>query len=137
MIWWKWSKSISLSISLNEASLLYDKKFDIDLCQPVGGCERLETHGITKSGIYSHRVKKSGCYYFLVMNESKPFLVTLVATTAQRDHTVALTDNECLPNIINIHPEDRVWFSWENTKRPQNVRYGIMNLYNSRNQLPT
>jgi len=56
------------------------------------------------------------------MNDSKKFVVTLVATSAQKDHQIIVNDNECSPNILNIHPEDRVWFMWDNTKRPQNIR---------------
>ena len=41
-----------------------------------------------------------------------------------------MTDTECTPNILNIHPEDRVWFVWDNTKRPQNIRQ-----VNHRNQV--
>lgn len=122
LIWWKWNKSISLNMSLSEANLLYDKKFEMDLCQESGGCEKLETNSLTKSGVYSYKIKKAGCYYFLVMKETKKFVITLVATSAQKDHKINVTDNECSPNILNIHPEDRVWFMWDNTKRPQNIR---------------
>ena len=31
-------------------------------------------------------------------------------------------DNEATPNILNVYPEDRVWFVWDETRRPQNIR---------------
>ena len=39
-----------------------------------------------------------------------------------KDYKVLITDTDISPKIININPEDRVWFVWENTKRTHNVR---------------
>lgn len=58
----------------------------------------------------------------MVSNGEEKFSITLIATSAQKDHKITITDSESVPNILNIHPEDRVWFVWDNTKRPQNIR---------------
>lgn len=38
-----------------------------------------------------------------------------------KDHKIEVTDSDSKPSILNIHPEDRVWFTWDETKRPQNI----------------
>lgn len=35
---------------------------------------------------------------------------------------MTITDEDAKPNILNIHPEDRVWFVWDETRRAHNVR---------------
>lgn len=39
-----------------------------------------------------------------------------------KDHKIEISDTEFVPNIINVNPEDRVWFVWTDTKRSHNIR---------------
>lgn len=86
------------------------------------GCHQLDADGLARSGIYSFKPKKAGCYYFRVFNGVEEFVMTVVVTSAQKDHKIEITDNAAKPNILNIHPDDRVWFVWDDTKRPKNIR---------------
>lgn len=49
-----------------------------------GGCQQLESNGLAKSGIYSFRVRKAGCYYFRIYNGENETIITLIATAAPR-----------------------------------------------------
>ena len=123
LVWWKWNKLSTAMIRLYDANLVYDKKISTDKCKVFGGCQQLETNAILKTGIYSYRIKKPGCYYFLFKNdENAGEILTLLATSSPKDHKLIITDNEGIPNILNIHPEDRVWFVWDDTKREHNIR---------------
>ena len=123
LIWWKWKKLSSAVIRLIDANLVYDKQLNRDKCKLFGHCEELDFDAIYKTGIYSYRIKRAGCYSFLFKNDDNyGEIMTVLATAAPKDHKIIVTDVEGIPNILNIHPEDRVWFVWDDAKRPHNIR---------------
>ncbi len=123
LIWWEWKKFSTAMICLHDASLVYDKRVNKEKCNLFGTCQQLEQDAILKTGIYSYRVKRPGCYSFLFKNdENQGEIMTILATAAPKDHKLIVTDVEGIPNILNIHPEDRVWFMWDTAKRPHNIR---------------
>ena len=123
LIWWEWKKFSSAMIRLNDASLVYDKKINKEKCNIFGTCIQLEKDALLKTGIYSYRIKRPGCYSFLFKNDEKNAeVITIIAAAAPKDHKLIITDVEGIPNILNVHPEDRVWFMWDNAKRPHNIR---------------
>lgn len=130
LIWWKWNKSNSLAMNLIETQLLFDKKVEREKCKIYSFAEKCEeqtpgnstSSSLARSGVYSYKIKNAGCYYFRVFNGLEQFTVTVVATAAEKDHKIAISDTEAKPPILNIHPQDRVWFVWDEAKRPQNIR---------------
>ena len=120
-------------IRLNEASLSYDKQINKEKCKLFGHCQELDANAIYKTGMYSYKIKRPGFYSFLFKNdENNGELMTVLATSAPKDHKVIVTDVEGIPNILNIHPEDRVWFVWDDAKYSHNIRQ-----VNHQNQIVT
>lgn len=120
MIWFRWDKKIPLSIRLDESCLISDrakKRPHVD-----GECKKYDSKLIKRAGIHSFKITSAGCYFFSVQNESESFSVSCVVSPAERDHKIVITDVDARPNILNIYPEDRVWFVWDDTKRSQNIR---------------
>ncbi len=124
-IWWKWSKQYSITMNLIETNLVSDRKIEREKYKGSSlneKCEDLQSNSLTRSGVYAYKIKYAGCYYFRVFNGMDEFTVTVIAPPAEKDHKVSITDSEAKPPIINIHPRDRVWFVWDEAKRPQNIR---------------
>ena len=110
-------------IRLYNADLVYDKKIPKDTCKLFGDCDQLESKALLKTGVYSFRVRKPGVYYFLYKNdENRGEIITITAPSSPKDHKLIITDTEGIPNVLNIHPEDRVWFTWDDSKRAHNIR---------------
>lgn len=120
-IFWKWNPQTELIISLIDYSLLRNKKLPVDKCLALGSCDIIDS-GLSKSGVRSYNVKSPGIYYFEVNNGKEKFITTLVATSVQKDHKIAITDTEANPKILEVYPEDRVWFVWDETRKPKNIR---------------
>ena len=121
-VWWKWPKQVEITVKLDEANLLFDKKLDTTKCKSTGGCEELDSNGLAKAGVYCYLIRKAGVYCFSLSNGKEHFTTTVVATSVQKDHKVLVSDNGVKPSILNINPEDRVWFVWDETKKPHNIR---------------
>ena len=123
LVWWKWNKTHALTMNLIECQLLFDKRLELAKCKAAQRpCEELDSNGLARSGVYSFRVRQAGAYYFRVFNGDEEFTVTVIATSAEKDHKVSVSDSDAKPCILNIHPDDRVWFVWDEAKRPQNIR---------------
>jgi plastocyanin len=43
-------------------------------------------------------------------------------TVIQKDHKIEISDSGFNPSIINVNPEDRIWFVWTDTKKSHNIR---------------
>lgn len=87
LLWLKWSKPSVLKISMLDARLLYDKKIELDRCDKYAGCKSLYADGLGKSGIYSYKFKKAGCYFLLVQKEDEDVpeqTLTVVVTPAEK-----------------------------------------------------
>jgi plastocyanin len=39
-----------------------------------------------------------------------------------KDHKIEITDREFKPNVLNVNPDDRIWFIWTETQRAHNIR---------------
>ena len=120
-IFWKWNPQTELIINLIHYSLLRHKKIQTDKCITLGNCDLIDS-AFSKSGVRSYNVKNPGIYYFEVNNGSEKFITTLVATSVQKDHKISITDTEANPKILDVYPEDRVWFVWDETRKPKNIR---------------
>ncbi|RNA39086.1 hypothetical protein BpHYR1_016858, partial [Brachionus plicatilis] len=119
-IWFKWPKSIPVSIRLDDMSLISERgrkknRNDTEL-------HKNDPLAIQKSGVYTFRINSAGCYYFNVQSDGSTYSITVISSSVQNDHKVVITDSEAQPSILNIYPDDRVWFVWDDTKRPHNVR---------------
>jgi plastocyanin len=125
LVWWKWNKSQTITMNLVDAQLIGDKKIEREKCKgsvAQSQCDDISSNILARSGIYSFKIKYAGCYYFAVSNGSEQFTVTIIATSAEKDHKIAISDVDAKPPILNIHPDDRVWFVWDEAKKPQNIR---------------
>ncbi|CAF0781764.1 unnamed protein product [Brachionus calyciflorus] len=121
LIWFKWNKTIPISIKLDEACLVNDKTRNKKSHNQTE-CQRYDSKVIQRCGVYAFKITYAGCYYFCINNETDKFSLTVIASPALKDHKITITDSEAKPNILNINPEDRVWFVWDDTKRSQNIR---------------
>lgn len=119
-IWFKWPRSISASIKLDDTSLISNKVRKKN--RNENESPKYDPSALEKSGVFAYRIYSAGCYYFNVKSGDNTYSITIISSSAQKDHKVTITDFEAQPSILNIYPEDRVWFVWDETKRPQNVR---------------
>lgn len=119
-VWFKWPKTIPVSIKLNETSLISkkSKKYSSSDNEAL----EYDSSFLQKSGIFAYKINSAGCYYFNVNSDDSSYSVTVISSSVQKDYKVVITDTEAIPNILNIYPDDRIWFVWDDTKRPQNVR---------------
>jgi hypothetical protein len=120
-IFWKWTLPSEIVINLSGYNFLSNKRIAPDRCKVSGGCELYES-SLAKSGTRSFSIKNAGIYYFEVFNGENRFIVTVVATSVQNDHKITLTDTQAQPRILEVYPEDRVWFVWDDTRKPKNIR---------------
>jgi plastocyanin len=123
-VWWKWTNTQALvTIKLSDYSLIWNKKIDIEKCRNIkDGCEQLDANGIARTGVRSFSIKFAGIYYFDIFDGDNISTFTIVATSVQKDHKISITDTEAKPKILEIYPEDRVWFVWDDTRKPKNIR---------------
>lgn len=119
-VWFKWPKSISVSIKLDDTSLISNKVRKKN--RNENQSNKYDASALEKSGVFAYRIYSAGCYYFNIQSDNNSYSITVISSSAQKDHKITITDSEAQPSILNIHPEDRVWFVWDDTKRPQNVR---------------
>jgi len=120
-IFWRWPAPVEITINLTEYNFLGNKKFNNERCKVGSDCEALDS-GLSKVGVRSFNIKNAGIYYFEINNASERRVLTVVATSAQNDHKIAITDAGAKPKILEIYPEDRVWFVWDDTRKSKNIR---------------
>lgn len=120
-IFWKWNNPAEIVINLSDYNFLGNKRIAPDRCKVSGGCESYNS-ALTKTGTRSFSIRNAGIYYFDVFNGESSFVITVVATSVQKDHKITIADNQAQPKILEVYPEDRVWFVWDNTRKPKNIR---------------
>ena len=87
-----------------------------------GGCDELDGNRLANTGVFAYNFPIPGIYYFEISNGESITMTTVVASSKQMDHKIAITDNEASPKILDVYPEDRVWFVWDETRRAMNIR---------------
>ena len=87
-----------------------------------GGCSGLAENGVTNTGLFAYCFQCPGIYYFEISNNESVLVTTVVTSSKQNDHKITITDNNASPKVLDIYPDDRVWFVWDETRKARNIR---------------
>ncbi len=120
-IFWRWAPPVEITVCLKDYNFLSDKKINSVRSKDPEENKALDL-ALSKIGVRSFKIKNAGIYYFEINTTKERCVLTVVATSAQNDHKIAITDAGAKPKILEIYPEDRVWFVWDDTRKSKNIR---------------
>ncbi|ELT90741.1 hypothetical protein CAPTEDRAFT_219540 [Capitella teleta] len=73
-------------------------------------------------GLETAQLGSVGVYHFRVSDSPNNISTcSVISNGGPRNHTVHITDKGFEPKVVTIHPGDRVWWVWQESKKQHNV----------------
>ncbi|XP_022109023.1 uncharacterized protein LOC110989168 isoform X2 [Acanthaster planci] len=126
-IWWNWevdNVQDNFSVMQVDSCVASDNKTVAEV-----DCNNLCTHltpkaatMITRIGLATVQLNTPGVYHYRVSDT--PITVgccSVIVNPGQKDHCISVKDTGFEPKVLRVHPGDRVWWAWENTKQQHNI----------------
>ncbi|XP_071807408.1 uncharacterized protein [Asterias amurensis] len=126
-IWWSWDVDRiqeSFSVMQVDSCVASDNKIlpEVD-CNNF--CKHLTKEAaamVTNIGMATVQLNTPGVYHYRVSDTANNVgCCSVIVNPGQKDHCIAVSDMGFEPKVLTIHPGDRVWWIWEDTKLQHNI----------------